>query len=77
MLFNVQIMPTSNGKDYAGMASDRFGGKPVMAVALFSVGFGIFAFGCASSFNVLWTIMFFMGLLEGPSYPTNRVPAAI
>merc|ERR1711924_371056 len=56
-----------------GAASDRFGGKPVMALALFSVGVGITAFACFSNFDFLWTTMFMMGLLEGPSYPTNRV----
>lgn len=56
-----------------GYASDRFGGKPVMGLALFSIGLGIFAVGYANSFNAMWTIMFCMGLLEGPSFPAGGV----
>lgn len=56
-----------------GAASDRFGGKPVMAIALFSIAFGIVAIGCLSSFDGMWTVMVLMGLLEGPSFPTNGV----
>lgn len=54
-----------------GAASDRCGGKPVMAVALVSVGAGILAMGSWSGFEAMWLTMLFMGLLEGPSFPTN------
>jgi MFS family permease len=56
-----------------GVASDRFGGKPVMALALYSIGFGTIVFSFLDDYNLMWGVMFFMGLLEGPSYPTNRV----
>lgn len=56
-----------------GAASDRYGGKPVMAIALYSIAVGIVAIGCLSDFDSMWWVMMLMGLLEGPSFPTNGV----
>lgn len=56
-----------------GYASDKIGGKLVMALALFSTGFGIMAFGTLKTAEQMWVMMFAMGLLQGPSFPTNGV----
>lgn len=56
-----------------GSASDRLGGKPIMGVALVSIGIGIAVLGRLQSFGAMWWTLFFMGVLEGPSFPTGGV----
>lgn len=56
-----------------GAASDRWGGKPVMAVALFSTGVGTVISSSLQSFWAMWLVMLVVGALQGPSFPTNGV----
>ena len=56
-----------------GAASDRLGGKPVMAVALLSTAVGVLVYARLASFGYMWLTMLLIGAMQGPSYPTNSV----
>lgn len=59
-----------------GIVVDRVGGKPVMSVALLSTAVGIFACASLESVETMCLVMFLMGMLQGPSFPTNGVMLA-
>lgn len=59
-----------------GIAADRFGGRLVLLAALLSVGVGVLTIAGLSSFGGIIAVMFVMGFMEGPSFPTNGVVMA-
>lgn len=56
-----------------GAASDRWGGKPVMLVALLSTSIGMLVYASLETFQAMWLAMFCVGALQGPSFPANGI----
>jgi len=56
-----------------GAASDRFGGKPVIGLGLVGTALGVMLYVLVQRMDGMMAAMFVIGLLQGPSFPTNGV----
>jgi len=61
-----------------GLASDKFGGKPLLLLGLVTSGGALLVLPFSADLGVapLWWLLWIMGVLQGPTYPAQLVTTA-